>query len=151
MQSSPVRFFLDALSPVNVGVHLTHSSSRPFPSPFEFRFGEPVGETKQGSYLPVAFLSKFSGHVFCLVLSCFSFARSSFCGSVLISMSVFEKKTFDFMLEMSLGHQLQSATVVFHFADCSFLCVDLKSFRLFNLHLVQTVQYAVGRSINDCG
>ena len=84
----------------------------------------------------------------------FSFARSSHCRPVLVSISGFEVRIFDFLLEMSLGHQLQSAIIILLVTECRLLSVDLQQafrlFRLFNLHLAQTIQYAVGWSVSDC-
>ena len=42
---------------------------------------------------------------------CFSFARSSYCTSVLVSISRFIMKVLYIMLKMSLGHQLQLCRV----------------------------------------
>ena len=56
------------------------------------------------------------GFVFgiCFVFSlCFSFARSSYCRSVLVSISRFEMGFLDFLLEIPVGHELQSTIVVF--------------------------------------
>ena len=52
--------------------------------------------------------------------------RSSFCKAVLVSVSRCEVRVFDSLLEMSLGHQLLSASVVFLVAECSLSSVDLK-------------------------
>ena len=83
----------------------------------------------------------------------FSVARRSFCKSVIVSISRFEMRIFDFLLEMSLGHALPSAIVTF-VAVCRLLSVDLQHmfrlFRLFNLHLSLTLQYVVSGSVSDC-
>ena len=75
-----------------------------------------------------------------------SFVRSSYCKSVLVSIS----RILDFLLGMSLGHQLTSAIVVIHVTKCLLSSEDFKQifqfFRLLNLHLVQTPQDAVGKS-----
>ena len=59
----------------------------------------------------------------------------------------------DFLLEMSMDHQLQSAMKVFLVAKCRFLSSDLQDnlqfFRLFNLHLVQAFQHTVSKSVSD--
>ena len=77
----------------------------------------------------------------------------SYCRSVLVSICGFAMTILDFLLEMSLGHELQSAIVIILVAKRRFLSVDLQQvfqlFRLFNLHLVQTLQYAVRRSASD--
>ena len=44
---------------------------------------------------------------------CFSFARISYCRSVIVSISRFELGFLDCLLEISVGHQLQSTMVVF--------------------------------------
>ena len=47
-----------------------------------------------------------------------SFVRSSYCKSVLASVSRFEVTILGFLLEMSLGHQLQSALIIVLLAKC---------------------------------
>ena len=155
------------------------SSSPHFPSPFDFPCGEPVGESERGRPFPLRFLfgSCLNAHAspnehwpfviqrmhaplrdlffeivfaFCL---CFTFARSSFCKSVLVSIFRFDGRILDVLLKMSLDHQLQSAMVIFLVAECRLLTMDLphifQLFRHFNLHLVQTLSnmLSVGRSI----
>ena len=53
--------------------------------------------------------------------------------SVLVSISRFEMRILDFKLEMSLGHQLQSAIIILHFSRCHFLSVDLHT-KYFNFY-----------------
>ena len=62
----------------------------------------------------------------------------------------FEVRILDLMFEMSLDHQLQSAIIMVFVAKYRLLGVDLQQtfhfFRLFNLHVVQTVS----KSVSDC-
>ena len=52
-------------------------------------------------------------------------------------------RMLDLLLEMSLGHELQSAIITFLVAKCRLLSVDLQQvfqfFQIFNLHLVASV------------
>ena len=64
-----------------------------------------------GLFLIQRMQSPLSGYVFAFYLSfpfCFSLGRSSYCRFVLVSVSRFHMRILDFLLEMSLGHQLQS-------------------------------------------
>ena len=65
-----------------------------------------------------------------------------------------EMRIFDFLLEMSFDNQSQSEIIIFLVTKRSLLSVDLQKvfqiFRLFNLHLVQTLQYAISGSVSDC-
>ena len=154
-------------------------SSLHFPSPFEFRCGEPVGESERDRPFRLPFCW---GHAWmrmhlqmdmCLlwsnvcsplyrsccwhVLRLFLFASlraPSYCTSVTISFSRIEMRIFDFLLGGSLGHQHQSATVVVLVAKCRLLSVNVQQifqlFWLFNLHLVQNLQYLVSKSGSDC-
>ena len=70
------------------------------------------------------------GHCLCLFSFRSPFVRSSCCRSVLVSVSRFEMRILDFLLEMSLDHQHQSAIIILLVAEC----------RL----------YAIGRSLGDC-
>ena len=85
---------------------------------------------------------------------CFPFAQSSCCRGVVVSISLFEIRILIFLLEMSLGQQLQSAIIILPVAKCRLLSEDLQiSFSIlptFNLHRVQTSQHAVRRSVSDC-
>ena len=112
----------DGLLPVYFGVPFACSSSLLFPSSFEFRCGEPVGEGKGGRPFPVPFfvgtclneLSKrtlaFRGPKYAVtslrvvngISFAFSVRFSTCCRSVLVSISRFEMRIF--VLEMSLGH-----------------------------------------------
>ncbi len=69
---------------------------------------------------------------------------------VLVSISRFETRIRDFRCS-SLGHQLQFAIIILLVAKCRLLSVDLQQvfqfFRLFDMHLVQTLLYAVSRSV----
>ena len=135
-----------------------------------FGAGEPVGECERGrpSPLPSLFGSCLNAHasphehrplvvqlmqfsslgvVFSIYCACsfrFSFARSFCCRSVLVSISRFEMRILDFLLEMSLAHQLPSAIILLFVASSCLLSADVQQvfqlFRLFNLHLVQTLQ-----------
>ena len=116
-----------------------------------FRCGEPVGESERNRPFPFPFLfksilacariSKMNGCVVwssgCSLLSSrilffacslpfiFSSVRSSYFRSVLVTISRFEMRILDFLLEMSLGHQLSSATIVFLVVKRRFLSVYL--------------------------
>ena len=65
-----------------------------------------------------------------------------------------EMGILDVLLEMSLGHKLQSAIVVFLVAECRLFSVDLQHilqfFRHFNLYLVQTLQHVVCALVSGC-
>ena len=56
--------FLDGLLPLILGLSLALASSLPFPSPFEFRCGERVGEGERGLpfLLPFLFGSCLNAH-----------------------------------------------------------------------------------------
>ena len=92
--------------------------------------------------------------MFCALSFRCSVARSSYGRFVLVSISRFELRILDFMLEVSSDHELQSAIVVFLIDECRLLSVDLQQtfqlFRLFNFHLVQTLQDVVSRSVSGC-
>ena len=144
----------DGHSPVIVLVPFAPPPSQHFPSPFECRYGETVGEGERNHTFPLPFLfgsclnahespnehlpfvvQRMQSHslrVVCLdVLFSFSFrfpfARSSSCRSVPGSISRFEMRILDFLPEMSLDHQHQSSLVVFLVTECCLLgCVDLQ-------------------------
>ena len=172
--------FPDGFSPVNVDVPSAFPSSLPFPSPFEFWFGEPVGESEQGRPFPLPFMfgSRLNAHaspkeqwpfviqrVQSLLLELFlaydlpiPFAlpllrapNASLTSSRFLAL---KWESLIFVHEISLDRQLQSARIIFLVADCRLLNLDLHQvfqfFRLFNLHLVQTLQHVVSRSVNDC-
>ena len=82
-------------------------------------------ETTVESYLDPTDVVSSLGVVFSPFAFSFSFARSSYCKSVLVSISRFEMKVLDFLLEMSLGHQLQSAIIMFLVAECRLLNDEL--------------------------
>ena len=132
-------------------------SSLPYPSPFELRCDEPVGEGERGRPFPLPFLlgSRLNAHespneqwpfviqrmqspLLELFLArvvafsfCFTFPNRWF---VLVSFSRFEPRTFDFLLEMSLENQIQSDIVVLLVAECRLVSVDLQHiFQLFRL------------------
>ena len=158
----------------DVGVRVAPPSSLPFPTPLEFRCAEPVGESERGRFFPLPFLcgsclnanespnehwpfviQRIHSRSCCWHLLCLSLSHF-LCSELLLQVSIsrFEMRILDFLLEMSLGHQRQSATVVFLLADCRLLTVDLQKIvrllQLFNLHLVQTLQHVVSRSVSDC-
>ena len=164
--------FPDGLLRINVGVPLALPSSLPFPSLSGLRCGEPVGEGERGRPIPLPFLfgSCFDAHaspnencpfviqrmqsplseLFLAFSLHISFSRSSNCRSVLVSIF----GIFDFLLEMSLDHQRQFAIIISLVAKCLLLSVGwqhlFEFIRLFILHLVKTLRYAVGRSVSDC-
>ena len=84
---------------------------------------------------------------------CFSFTRSSNCKSVLVSISRVEMRIFDFLLEVSLGHQLQYAIIVSlgqNVVSWAQTCNKyFNSSDFSNLPLVQTFQFilSVGLSV----
>ena len=94
-----------------------------------FWCGEPVGEGERSRPLPLLFSLSRSCFWHCLCL-CLLFCLCS---------------------KLQLH---QSAVVKILVAKCRLLSADLQQvfqfFRLFNLHLVQTLQYAVSRSVSDC-
>ena len=149
-----------------------HPSSLPFPSHFEFRCSDPVGEGERGRPFPLPFLfgscllahESPHGH-WPFVIRMQSTLSELFlaCALPLLfdcpllgapSAGLSSSRFLDFLLEMSLAHQLQCAVVVFLVAECRLLSANLQHifqrFRLFNLHLVQTLQYVVSRSVSDC-
>ena len=124
----------DALSPENFGASSALPSSLPFPSPFELRCGEPVGEGERSGPFP---LLSCSCHAWMRMLlqmnvglswsnGCSLLSRScvrhfilqfSFAFPLLGALSssrvlVLTWGSLIFLLETSLGHQLQSAMVV---------------------------------------
>ena len=125
-------------------LHLRHHHL--FRPPFEFRCGELVGEGERGRPFPLPLLLgsclnanespnehwlfviqrmqspllEFFGILFACSFR-LSFARSNCCKSVHISISCFEMGILDFLLKLSLGHQLQSAIVVFLVVEMSSL------------------------------
>ena len=135
--------FLDGLLPVNFGVLFAFPSAPPFPSPFEFR----CGERRRTFLLPLLLGSCMNAHgspndhglfviqrmqsspVFCILFAFsfrFPFARSSCCKSVLVSISHCGVRILDFLVEMSLDHELQSAIIILLVDDCRLFSVGLQ-------------------------
>ena len=125
-----------------------------------FGASEPVGESERGRPFPLPFLfgsclnartSPNEHRPFVvqriqspLLVLCFgvvfAFALLLYLISelpLMVSISRFEMRILAFLLEMSLGHQLQSAIIDFLVARCSLPSVDLPQvfefFQLFNL------------------
>ena len=80
-------------------------------------------------------------HFLCLFLLHYPCSEAPFCRSVLVSISCFEMGILSVLHEISLDHQLQSATIKCLVANCRLLSVDLQQFfqfcRLYNSHLVR--------------
>ena len=146
--------------------------SPPFPSPFEFRCGEPVGEGERGRPFPLPFLlgcfsklalrdpkdaeSPLSELCLALSLPCFSISLRSellllVCPRLDISLG---KMRIFFFSRCLWTHQPESAIIILLVAKCRLLSVNVPKvfqfYRLFNLHLAQTLQCAVSRSVSDC-
>ena len=67
-----------------------------------------------------------------------SFGQSSRCKSVLVSISRFDVRIFDFLLELSLGPQLQSVIIILRVAKCRLLNIKLAT----RISLLPTCQLA---------
>ena len=91
-----------------------------------------------------------------LLLSLFPLLGAPHCKPLLVSISRFEMRILNFLLEMSFGpSSFHSAIIVFIVANCGFLSVGLATSisilpAFFNLHLAQTLQHVVSRSVSDC-